>query len=224
MSLKDIRYIIFDLNGTLTIEDYLRHDEVFEKILGCKRRNRALTLDDMREVSKGAHSLSEIIARVYQVADPIFVSEQFIQVQASRILFQKKAVDVLQVLKRRYKLILCSDTTGIAKEVVKNLNLSKFFIKIFYSCDVGYLKSEEMFWGYLQSYFPDAKPQEFLAIGDNARADIYHPNRLGMWTVQIENSLPQPFDYREGSTGSEEEKADHNIQSLDELLVLLRTS
>lgn len=80
---------------------------------------------------------------------------------------------MLKALCKKYKLILCTDTTGIAKEVVKKLDLSKYFVEIFYSCDVGFLKSEEGFWAALLSRFPKAVPREFLVVGDNPRADTY---------------------------------------------------
>lgn len=222
MSLEDVRYIVFDLNGTLVVETYLRHDEVLEDILKCQRRIGGLTVEDLREVSKGELPLSEVIAKRYVVYDPKAVSRQFFKVQARQATFKEKVPIVLKALHKKYILILCSDTTGIAKEVVKNLNLSKYFVEIFYSFNVGYLKSEEGFWITLLSHFPEAKPQEFLVVGDNPRADTHHPKRLGMHTVQVENPLQQPLDYREPSTGSDEEKPEYSIKSLYEILPLLR--
>jgi len=220
--LEDVRYIVFDLNGTLVAEDYLRHDEILENVLKCRRRGRRLTAEDLREVARGKRLLSEVIARLYVVDDPEDVSRRLLRIQASRTFFREKALDVLKALrKKKYGLILCSDTTGISKEVVKQLGLSRHFDYIFYSCDVGYLKSEEGFWTSLLSHFPEAKPREFLAIGDNPRSDIYHPHNLGMHTIQIENPLQLSLEYREASTNSYEEEPEYRIKELEEILPLL---
>ncbi len=219
VTFEEVRYIMFDLNGTLVTENYLRYDEVLEKVLKCQRKGRALTAEDMREVAKGQRPLSALIAELYTTDDPETVSQRFFRVEASRIVFRENAVEVLDALHARYRLILCSDTTGIAKEVVKNLELSKYFTKIFYSCDIGYLKSEEAFWINMLHQFPDAEPWEFLVIGDNLHADIQHPSRLGMHTVRIANPIRLSFDYRE--TSDMNVIPEYSIRELEELLPLL---
>ncbi len=223
MSLTNIRYIVFDLNGTLVNEVYLRYDDVFENILGCERRRpeRGLTVKDLRDVSTGRCPLSQIIAQLYKVDDPEAVRQQFLDVQASRITFRENAQDILNMLQQHYQLILCSDTTGIAKQVVHNLGLAQYFVAIFYSFEVGYMKSERRFWTTLLKQFPNATPQEFLAIGDNPRADILYPNRLKMHTVKIDNPNGVIFDYRKPSLNTADEQPEYHIQDLEELLELL---
>ena len=146
MRASKIRYLLFDLNGTLVTENYLKHTEVFENILNYERRGEGLTVEKLRDVSKGKTSLKELVAKNYVVDDPEVASYRFLEVQVSQISLKKKTLDILEALHQKYTLILCSDTTGIAKEVVKKFKLSNYFDKIFYSCDVGYLKSEKTFW------------------------------------------------------------------------------
>ncbi|MCJ7637598.1 MAG: HAD hydrolase-like protein [Nitrososphaeraceae archaeon] len=209
------------MNGTLVNEDYLRHDEVLENILNCKRKGRKLTIKDLRKVSKGECTLSHIIDRLYLVQDPEIISHSFFSFQASRITVREKTLDVLMSLVEKYKLILCSDTTGIAEEVVKKLDFSKYFTKIFYSCEIGYLKEEEEFWNNLFYHFPKAKPQDFLVVGDNPRSDLYYPNRLGLHTIQIANPIRITLDYRAPPTNSNWEKPDYYIKNIEEILYLL---
>jgi len=146
MRASKIRYLLFDLNGTLVTENYLKHTEVFENILNYERRGEGLTVEKLRDVSKGKTSLKELVAKNYVVDDPEVASYRFLEVQVSQISLKKKTLDILEALHQKYTLILCSDTTGIAKEVVKKFKLSNYFDKIFYSCDVGYLKSEKNDW------------------------------------------------------------------------------
>ena len=219
--LNEIRYIIFDLNGTLVREEYLKPDVVLEEILKCKRKDRQLTSHDLEEVARGALSLSEIIAKLYIVNHPEDIAHQYFKIQSSRITFRKRALEVLTFLYKRYPLILCSDTTGIAKDVIKNLDIAKYFDKIFYSCDLGFLKSEKRFWLHLLKYFPNTKPQEFLVVGDNPPADILNPNLLEMVTVKIENPIQLALDYRKAPTESNKEQPDYFITKLEEILPLL---
>lgn len=83
------------------------------------------------------------------------------------------------------------------------------------------MKSEEEFWINMLLHSPDAKPREFLVIGDNIRSDIYHPNRLGMHTILIENPIKLSFDYRDAPTNSNAEKPEYSIKELEDILPLL---
>ena len=219
--LEDIRYIIFDLNGTLVNEDYLKPDVVLEDLLKCQRKGRQMTGQDLQKVARGIIPLSELISKLYTVNQPKNVSHQYFKIQSSRITFRKKALDVLKKLYKKYTLILCSDTTGIAKDVVSNLDISRYFNKIFYSCDLGFLKSEKVFWLNLLKHFPKIKPQEILVIGDNPPADTLNPNLLNMNTIIIENPIQLALDYREVSSESDMEKPDYYIKDLEELFPLL---
>jgi FMN phosphatase YigB (HAD superfamily) len=212
---------VFDLNGTLVAERYLRPDEMLENVLKCRRRDRKLTVEDLRSVARGEWSLQKIITKIYNEEDPVQVANQYYKLQALRVSFRKNALEVLIELHKRYQLILCSDTTGIARIVVKNLNLHNYFKSVFFSCDVGYLKSERKFWIQMLSHYPKLKTRELLVVGDNPRADTFHPNSLGMHTIQIENPLQQSFDYREAATNSNEEKPEYYIKELGELIPLL---
>jgi len=100
-------------------------------------------------------------------------------------------------------------------------NLDKYFHWAFYSCDIGCLKSKEGFWKALLSYFPGSRTQEYLIVGDNPRADVYHPHRIGMHTILVENPIELTYDYREGSTKSAEEKSEYQIKELSEIPPLL---
>ena len=218
---KEVRYIIFDLNGTLVKEEYLKPDVVLEDLLKCQRKGRQMTGHDLQEVARGKIPLSEVIAKLYTVSHPEDIAHQYFKIQSTRITFREKALEVLDLLYSRYPLILCSDTTGIAKEVVKNLDISRYFDMIFYSCDLGFLKSEKRFWLNLLTHFPKTKPQDFLVVGDNPPADILNPNLLNMCTIKIENPIQLALDYREPSTKSDKEQPDYSIKKLDELLPLL---
>jgi len=217
--LKGIRCIVFDLNGTIVVEDYLRYDNILEDILNCKPKFRKITAEDLREIAEGKSTWCKKIEELYDVKDPKSISSQLIKIQASRITLRKNAIEVLEELHKNYKLVLCSDTTGIATEVVKNLKISKYFDKVFFSHEVGFLKSEKDFWLNFLSNFPQIKPTEFLVVGDNPSADIYYPKSLNMHTIQIKNPNRLPQEYRKNSIGIG--IPEHHIQELKEILLFL---
>ncbi|MEM2935730.1 MAG: HAD family hydrolase, partial [Candidatus Bathyarchaeia archaeon] len=124
-------------------------------------------------------------------------------------------------LAEKYQLILCSDTTGVAKEVVKKFDIKKYFDKLFYSCDLGALKSERKFWTEVLSNFPGSEPFEFLVIGDSPRSDIYWPKKLGMHTILIRSAISSPDDYVEKPTGSIGEEPEYVVKTLKDILKYL---
>lgn len=219
MLFKGIRYIVFDLNGTIVVEDYLRYDNILEDILNCKPKSRKITAEDLREIAEGRSTWCKTIEELYDVKDPKSISSQLIKIQVSRITLRKNAIEVLEELHKNNRLILCSDTTGIAAEVVKNLNLSKYFEKVFFSHEMGFLKSDKEFWLNFLSNFPQIKPKEFLVVGDNPSADIYHPKNLGLHTIQIKNPNRLPQEYRKNSIGLG--IPEYHIEELEELLLLI---
>ena len=92
---------------------------------------------------------------------------------------------------------------------------------MFFSCDLGYLKSEKGFWIEVLSQFPDTRPHQFIMIGDNPRPDVYWPKKMGMHTILIDSHISSPQDYIEKPIGSMYEKPDYHIQDLKEILAYL---
>jgi len=217
--LKGIKYIIFDLNGTLVVGSYPSWRQVFENRLGLERKGEeVLSLERLRLMAKGVQSFEEALLGLYGVENPGEVKGRAFELYTSSIGLRENAIHVLEKLGKKYRLILCSDTTGVAKEVVKKFNIEKYFTELFYSCDTGSLKSERKFWAEALSNFPSSEPSEFLVIGDSPRSDVYWPKRLGMHTMLIRGAISSPDDYIEKPTGSIEEEPEYAIETLKDLL------
>jgi FMN phosphatase YigB (HAD superfamily) len=215
------RYLLFDLNGTLAVGRYPDWNRVLSDLGIPKRRGRELTLETFRAVAQGRGTLLDALSQVYAIEARDGFEAAILDGYVARITLRDHAIGVLQRLQRRYALYLCSDTVGAGKVVVDRLGLRRYFAKLYYSCDLGALKSERAFWARVLAEFPDARPAAFVMIGDNPRADAYWPNRLGMRTVLIDSAVSSPQDYVAKPQGVPDETPTHRITALTELLALL---
>ncbi len=126
------------------------------------------------------------------------------------------AVEVLEQLKKKYKLAIITNvtpTTNVERihGVLRETELLDFFDEIIVSSEVGYNKpAEQIFEIALRKL--NVKPEEAIMVGNTISTDIFGGNRIGMKTVLIQNGRVYQ--------GSDWEKADHVIHSLKELLKL----
>ena len=82
-----------------------------------------------------------------------------------------------------------------------DLQISKFFQGVYFSCEVGLTKEE----GLYQVAFKDlrVKPQEVVVVGDSLEEDYYLPLRLKSQAILIDRNNKYP--------------SQKSIKSLDEL-------
>jgi len=112
--------------------------------------------------------------------------------------------EVRRNLERLYKinkLVLISDTSSLGQQMFYDLQISKFFYGIYFSCEVGLTKEE----GLYQVAFKDlrVKPQEVVVVGDSLEEDYYLPLRLKSQAILIDRNNKYP--------------SQKSIKSLDEL-------
>ena len=215
---EDIRLVAIDINGTLIDGEYHSWNWVFENGLGLRKRQNAVPLK-WYEVQTGRLAFEDVVSQTYESVDHKSVFEEANRVFMADLRLRDGCTDLLESLKQRFTLVVCSDTSGVTKVIVKAFGLEKYFSSSFYSIDLGWLKSDRKFWEVFLKSFPDATPNEFMMFGDNVRCDIHWPNFFGMSTVQIkttEKLTPQSlevFDKYDRATAS--------INDLDELRSLI---
>jgi FMN phosphatase YigB (HAD superfamily) len=120
------------------------------------------------------------------------VIKQFDELLLKEAIIHPKAELILQELSRKYSLLVCSDTTGSTKNMLENAGLRKYFKREFYSNEIHLTKEDGLHEVILQT-FSNAKPYEFVSIGDS-NSDIAVPKKIGMKTIWIRNQalgLPQ---------------------------------
>jgi FMN phosphatase YigB (HAD superfamily) len=184
---EKVRYVIFDINGTLIGGQYRRWEWVFEKGLGLRKRVNAVSLK-WYEVQTGRLSFEEAVSLTYIVENPETIRDEAFKVYMADLDIREGCIELLEALEQKYELMVCSDTSGITKVIAKVFGLERYFSRFFYSIDIGWLKSDREFWETFFSNFNKAKPDEFVMVGDNPRCDIFWPNIFGMGTIQIDTT------------------------------------
>jgi FMN phosphatase YigB (HAD superfamily) len=180
----DIKIVAVDINGTLIGGQYLHWTEIFEERLGLQKRTDAPPLQ-WYEVQTGQVSFEDTLAATYVVSNPETLRDRAIETYMQHLELREGCLELLEYLHSKYRLIICSDTSGVTKVIAQTFELEKYFTQGFYSIDVGWMKSDREYWDHVLSRNGDASVNQFVMLGDNPSRDIYWPNVLGMLTIQI---------------------------------------
>jgi len=215
---ENVRCVAFDIGGTLIGGKYRRWEWVFEEGLGLRKRGNAPPLR-WYEVQTGRLSFEEAVSLTYVVEHPETLREEAFKVYMAGLKPREGCIEVLEALRQKYKLVVCSDTSGVTKAIAKAFGLEEYFTQFFYSIEIGWLKSDREFWTLFLSSFPKAKPDEFIVVGDNPRCDVHWPKFFGMGTIQIETTEMLPSSSLE--VLDEYDRPDLYVRSLGEISGIL---
>ena len=190
---RNTQCVAMDINGTLVDGyRYTSWEDVLEKGLGLTRKENSNPRLSWSRALIGLISFEEMVAEAYDVCGVEDIRAEAYAVYMGELRLRDDCIDLLESLRRKYDLVVCSDTSGITKTIAKKFGLERYFSKLFYSCDMGYVKNDRRFWEVFLSNFTNVKPEEFVMIGDNPQADVHWPKTLGMGTILIESTeLPR---------------------------------
>lgn len=214
----DIKIVAVDINGTLIGGQYLHWTEIFEERLGLQKRSDAPPLQ-WYEVQTGQVSFEDTVAATYVVTNPETLRDRAIETYMQHLELREGCLELLEYLQSKYRLIICSDTSGVTKVIAQTFELEKYFTQDFYSIDVGWMKSDREYWEHVLSRNGDASVNQFVMLGDNPSRDIYWPNVLGMLTIQI--ATTELLSQQALTIKNRFEKPDYLITSLKEIKHIL---
>jgi len=171
---------------------YTAWEDVLEKGLGLTRRENSNPQLAWSRALIGLISFEEMVSEAYDVREVDDIRTEAYAIYMRNLRLRDGCLDLLGSLGKKYDLVVCSDTSGVTKTIAKKFGLEQYFSRLFYSCDMGCVKSDSQFWKVFLSSFPKMKSEDFVMIGDNPKADIHWPKALGMGTILIESTeLPQ---------------------------------
>ncbi len=186
---RNTRCVAIDINGTLFEGyTYTRWEDVLEKALGLKRRKGSSSGLPLSRALTGKVSFEGMVAETYDIHEAEDIRNKAYNIYMEKLKPRDGCIDLLESLRSRYNLVVCSDTSGVTKTIVRRFGLERYFSKFFYSCEMGYVKSDLRFWQVFMASFSKMRAAEFVMIGDNPKADIRWPKTLGMGAILIEST------------------------------------
>lgn len=162
--------IVFDLGMVLIPFDYniaLQRLENIEPGLGVKfldyyKNNYSLH----RSFERGDLSEENFLKNMLGIFNEKISAEIFCKIYSEIFTVNKKVADLLPQLKKKYQLVLLSNTNSIHREYGwKNYSFLKYFDKLILSHEVGAVKPEEKIYHAVEE-FTNKPPGEHIFIDD----------------------------------------------------------
>ena len=190
-----VKNIIFDLGGVILNIDYKLTANAFQK-LGIKNYNDLYTqfnqVDIFDKLEKGEITPSYFYNEIRRMSNLDLTDEQITNAWNAMLLdFPVKRLELLQKLKTKYNIYLCSNTNEIhLKDYNKTLkqtfgieNLGDIFIKEYYSHEVGMRKpNTDIFQLIIDEN--NLNPKETLFIDDSPQ-HIEGAKKVGLVTYHL---------------------------------------
>ena len=105
----------------------------------------------------------------------------------------EETISTLTKLKEKYKVVLVSNTDNFSiEQVMEKFNLSKLFDQIFFSYNLGVIKTDKNFLTQVLSEI-NLTVDECVMVGDSFQSDIMAAKNIGMKAVLIDRRNSRDF-------------------------------
>lgn len=108
-------------------------------------------------------------------------------------LYSDAIATLKSVVEKGHKNVILSNNYPDLSDVIKALDLDKYFDKIIVSANIGYDKPRPEIFEYAKNLYPNYN--DFIMIGDNPNADIVGGKNANMKTVLVHNEKNNSADY-----------------------------
>lgn len=108
-------------------------------------------------------------------------------------LYSDTIVTLKLVVEKGHKNVILSNNHPDLSDVIKTLDLDKYFDKIIVSANIGYDKPRPEIFEYAKNLYPYYN--DFIMIGDNPNADIVGGKNSNIKTVLVHNEKNNSADY-----------------------------
>jgi len=191
---SNFKNILFDLGGVILDINIQATLKLFYELgfpSELMQIPNSMTTDLYYRYETGKLSTEEFRHQIRLTAG-VEISDQAFDKAWSAMLvgFPKERIDLLQVLSKRYRLYMLSNTSALHVKVFEKMYLDaagesihKVFKKIYYSHEIGWYKPELGAWEHV---IKDAaiKPEETLFLDDNIH-NIKASQELGFQAIHI---------------------------------------
>lgn len=190
-----IKVIVFDLWNTLVYDSSKEEQKKIAKLLGFKTKEefwdycdayffgRKLTfydfLKEFIEQKKLPKNTFEKVKKLWKN------SKAYVNVYPDTI-------ETLKRLKKKYKLVLLSNTAEKeGEESISRFDIKKYFDQIIFSCSVGLSKPNPKIFQLILDK-TKVKPEEVVIVGDNLEMDIIPARILSFKGILIDTRKKYP--------------------------------
>ena len=226
----DIRYILFDADGTLfdyehaemqafinTVDTFYINGNIDELHASYKQINYAIW-KDFEEHKISAQELRterfrRFLTKEKLTHDPEDMSDVYIGYLAEGTVLLKDALEMIEYLRTKYSISII--TNGLADVQYSRINksvLNGYFDNIFISEEIGYPKPMKEIFDHVFKKLGNPPKTEVLIVGDSFRSDIVGGRNYGIKTCWYN---PKDIENQNGF------EPDYEIKELKELRVIL---
>jgi len=183
------KVVVFDLWNTLVYDPSKENHEKISILLGFKTRqefwdycdehffNTKLTFYEfMKKLIKQRNLPKEIFDEI----------EELWEYARKHIGVFPDTVETLKKLKKKYKLVLLSNTAKKeGEESITRFGLKKYFDEVIFSGQIGLAKPNPRIFRLVLDHF-DVNGEECVMVGDNLEVDIIPAKLLGFKTILVD--------------------------------------
>jgi glucose-1-phosphatase len=186
--MKKYSVIVFDLGNVLIPFDYKPVLAKFNKIKpGLGEKFRKLYAENYhihRNYEKGILSTDQFLSIMLDWLENELSEEKFIQIYSNIFTVNAQVVNLLPELKKRYMLVLLSNTNPIHKKFgYQNYQFLNYFDKLILSHEVGALKPEETIYRAVEMF--TNKPSEEHLFIDDIQEYVEEAKKIGWDGIQF---------------------------------------
>jgi len=195
-----VKVILFDFLGTLVengvwspmkqVKNILRIEQPFSEYV--VRMETAMMTSTFRQLKDAFDAIgNEFGVRIYPKQMDLLVGMW----NKSWMLAKPYAEteEALEELSKKYKLIVVSNTDCFsAGNVIKKFDLEKFFSRIFWSYEVGLIKTNPQMFKQILAEL-EVEPEEVVMVGDSIESDMIPASKIGIKTVLIDRKNARDY-------------------------------
>jgi len=188
--MKKYSVIVFDLGNVLLPFDYSKPISYFNGLKkGLGDNFIKLYMDNYhvhREFEGGILSEEQYLRTVLTWLEHTVTEEQFCKIFSDIFTVNQNVVELIPLLKEKYKVVLLSNTNSIHKRYgYGHLDFLKWFDQIFLSHEIGAVKPEEKIYRTVEAYTQKKSSEHFFI--DDIQEYVDGAKKCGWDGVQFKN-------------------------------------
>jgi len=208
-----VKAIVFDFWGTLMENGIFpsptRQAKYFLRIDNLTFQEYVITFEEALMLKKFDNLADAFmnVCKAFDIKPPHYIIEKLVGVWNKNRLLAKpfpEVIEVLNELKKKYKLVLLSNSDCFSVEpLIEKYEMKKLFEGLFFSYETGMLKTNPAVFDKITEKLGIGK-EELVVVGDSIDSDIKGAEQAGVRAILIDRKGRR--DYKEKISNLEELK------------------